>query len=113
MGGGSPILFLLPAFAGSYETKERGILPDATFVRQAAQVQVAPCAAGSHCASHHRDATHPNSRGVSNAAAERTKRRLFFREEREQLLDQVVGTLLSDPMAAALDPAAPLRFRRH
>src|SRR5260370_21671787 len=29
--------------------------------------------------------------------------RLFFREEREQLLDQVVGTLLSDPMAAALD----------
>src|SRR6266851_4813343 len=50
--------------------------------------------------------THPNSRGVSNAAAERTKRRLFFREEREQLLDQVVGTLLSDPMAAALDHAA-------
>src|SRR5216683_8367904 len=56
MGGGSPILFLLPALAGSYETKERGILPDATCVRQAAQVQVAPCAAGSHCASHHRDA---------------------------------------------------------
>src|SRR6266851_6808389 len=57
MGGGSPILFLLPAFAGSYETKERGILPDATTcIRQAAQVQVAPCAAGSHCASHHRDA---------------------------------------------------------
>ena len=50
--------------------------------------------------------THPNSRGASNAAAERTKGRLFFREEREQLLDQVVGTLLSDPMAAALDHAA-------
>src|SRR5216683_7572776 len=41
--------------------------------------------------------THPNSRGVSNAAAERTKRRLIFREEREQLLDQIVGTLLNDP----------------
>src|SRR5229473_8444497 len=41
--------------------------------------------------------TRPNSRGVSNAAAERTKRRLIFREEREQLLDQIVGTLLNDP----------------
>src|SRR6266446_6543565 len=40
MGGGSPHPpFLLPAFAGGYESKEKGILPDATCIRQAAQVQ--------------------------------------------------------------------------
>src|SRR5713226_5296176 len=68
MGGGSPSPFLLPALAGGYETKERGILPDATCVRQAAQVQVAPCVAGSHCPLITATPTHPNSRGASLCA---------------------------------------------
>src|SRR6266436_7908205 len=79
--GGSSFPFLLPLFAGSYETKERRILPDATCVRQAAQVQVTrnPCAAGSHRAS--RISVVDASKFARRVEWRGPISRLFFREE--------------------------------